>query len=165
MAFNGNFMCTSFKKELLQGAHNFLNSGGNAFKLALFTNTQAGNDNLGGSSTDMDETITNYSASAANQVPDSGTYLQGGGALGRIDPSSGGTTGFTDFTDLTFTSTTITARGAFIYNDDTTSTPGVIAEDAAVVVLDFGTDKGSTSGDFQIVFPTSDATNALIRIA
>lgn len=165
MAFNGNFMCTSFKKELLQGAHNFLNSGGNAFKLALFTNAQAGNDNLGGSSTDMDETITNYSGSAANEVGNSGTYAQGGGALGRIDPSSGGTTGFTDFTDLTFTSTTITARGALIYNDDTTSTPGVIAEDAAVVVLDFGTDKGSTSGDFQIVFPTADATNALIRIA
>ena len=141
-----------------------MNSGGNTFKIALFTNAQAGNDNLGGTSTDMDETITNYSSSAANEVPTSGTY-PAANTLGRVDPSSGGTTAFTDFNDITFTSTTITARGALIYNDDTVATPGVIAEDAAVVVLDFGTDKGSTSGDFQIVFPTADATNALIRIA
>jgi hypothetical protein len=164
MAFNGNFMWTSFKKELMQGAHNFLNSGGNTFKIALFTNAQAGNDNLGGTSTDMDETITNYSSSAANEVPTSGTY-PAANTLGRVDPASGGTTAFTDFNDITFTSTTITARGALIYNDDTVATPGVIEADAAVVVLDFGTDKGSTSGDFQIVFPTADATNALIRIA
>ena len=162
MAFNGNFMCTSFKKELLQGAHNFLNSNGSAFKLALFTNAQAGNDNLGGSSTDMDETITNYSGSAANEVANSGTYTQGGGALGRIDPSSGGTTGFTDFTDLTFFSATITARGALIYN---TQTGGGSGTTNTVVVLDFGSNKSSTSGDFQIVFPTADATNAIIRIA
>ena len=79
MAFTGsNALCTSFKKELLEGVHNFKNSGGNTFKLALFTNSQAGNDNLGGSGTDMDATVTAYSSSASNEVSNSGDYTAGG---------------------------------------------------------------------------------------
>jgi hypothetical protein len=73
-------------------------------------------------------------------------------------PSTSGTTALTDFDDITFTSATITARGALIYND-------TAAGDPAVVVLDFGSDKASTAGDFQIVFPAADASNAIIRIA
>ena len=80
----------------------------------------------------------------------------------RIDPTSSGTTAFTDFADMTFTSATITARGALIYN--TTEGAGTGTTNS-VVVLDFGADKTSTSGDFQIVFPTADASNAIIRIA
>ena len=76
----------------------------------------------------------------------------------NVTPTSSGTTAFTDFNDITFTSATITARGALIYNDSA-------AGDPTVVVLDFGSDKTSTSGDFQIVFPTADASNAIIRIA
>ena len=38
MAFTGNFMCTSFKKELLEAVHNFKNSGGSTFNLALYDN-------------------------------------------------------------------------------------------------------------------------------
>jgi len=159
MAFTGsNALCTSFKKELLEGVHNFKNSGGNTFKLALFTNSQAGNDNLGGSSTDMDATVTAYSSSASNEVSNSGDYTAGGGSLTRVDPTTSSTTAFTDFSDLTFGSATITARGALIYNDSASGDP-------AVCILDFGSDKSSSSGNFTIVFPTADASNAIIRIA
>jgi hypothetical protein len=98
---------------------------------------------------------------ASNEVSASGSYSAGGGSLTRIDPTTSGTTAFTDFADLTFTSATITARGALIYN----STPTHTYTNPAVVVLDFGTDKTSTAGDFTIVFPAADASNALIRIA
>jgi len=136
-------MCTSFKKELLEGVHNFKNSGGSTFKLALFT-----------SSASLGAATTAYSTS--NEV--SGTnYTAGGAALTRVDPTSSGTTAFTDFSDLTFSTATITANGAVIYNDG--------ASDAAVIVLAFGGDKTSTAGDFTIQFPTADASNAIIRIA
>jgi len=145
LAFTGNFMCTSFKKELLQGVHNFTASTGNSFKLALYTNSAS-----------FTAATTAYTSS--NEVSASGSYVAGGGALTNVTPTTSGTTAFTDFSDLTFTSATITARGALIYND-------TAAGDPSVVVLDFGSDKTSTSGDFQIVFPTADASNAIIRIA
>ena len=145
MAFTGNFMCTSFKKELLQGVHNFTASTGNSFKLALYTNSAS-------------FTAATTAYTSTNEVSASGSYVAGGGALTNVTPTTSGTTAFTDFSDLTFTSATITARGALIYND-------TAAGDPSVVVLDFGSDKTSTSGDFQIVFPTADATNAIIRIA
>lgn len=144
MAFSGNFMCTSFKKELLEAVHNFKNSGGSTFKLALYTNSAS-----------FDASTTAYTAT--NEISGTG-YSAGGGTLTRVDPSSSGTTALTDFADLTFSSATITARGALIYNDSA-------AGDPSVVVLDFGADKTSTAGDFTIVFPTADASNAIIRIA
>ena len=144
MSFTGTFMCTSFKKELLEAVHNFA-TGGNTFKLALYTNSAS-----------FTAATTAYTAS--NEVGDSGSYSAGGGALTKEGVSTSGTTAFTDFDDLTFTSATITARGALIYNDTATGDP-------AVVVLDFGSDKTSTAGDFTIIFPTADASNAIIRIA
>jgi len=144
MAFSGNFMCTSFKQELLEAVHNFKNSGGSTFKLALYTNSAS-----------FDASTTAYTAT--NEVSGTG-YSAGGGTLTRVDPTTSGTTAFTDFDDLTFSSATITARGALIYND-------TAAGDPSVVVLDFGADKTSTAGDFTIVFPTADASNAIIRIA
>ena len=144
MAFTGNAMCTSFKQQLLQGVHNF-SSGGNTFKLALYTNSAS-----------FTAATTAYTAS--NEVGNSGSYAAGGGALTNVTPTTSGTTAFTDFADLTFTSATITARGALIYND-------TVAGDPAVVVLDFGSDKASTAGDFQIVFPTADASSAIIWVA
>ena len=137
-------MCTSFKKELLEGKHNFLNSGGSDFKLALYT-----------SSATLDASTTAYTAT--NEVSGTG-YSAKGSSLTRVDPTSSGTTAFTDFADLSFTTATITARGALIYNEDTTG-------DTSVCVLDFGSDKTSTAGTFTIQFPTADATNAIIRIA
>jgi hypothetical protein len=145
MAFSGNYMCTSFKQELMVGTHNFTTSTGDTFKLALYDNNAS-----------FDASTTAYTAS--NEVANSGTYTAGGGALTNVTPTTSGTTALTDFADLTFTSATITARGALIYND-------TAAGDPSVIVLDFGSDKSSTSGDFQIVFPTADASNAIIRIA
>lgn len=144
MAFSGNFMCTSFKKELLEGVHNFKNSGGNTFKLAMYTNSAS-----------FTAATTAYTTS--NEISGSG-YTAGGGTLTRVDPTTSSTTAFTDFADLTFSSSSLTARGALIYNDSASGDP-------TVVVLDFGADKTSSSGDFTIVFPTADASNAIIRIA
>jgi len=148
MAFSGNFMCSSFKQELLEGAHNFKNSGGDTFKLAMYTNSASFN-----------AATTAYTTS--NEVSGSG-YSAGGGTLTRVDPSLSGTTALTDFADLTFSSATVTARGALIYN--TTTGSGSSTTDT-VVVLDFGSDKTSTAGDFTIQFPAADASNAIIRIA
>jgi len=145
MAFSGNFMCTSFKVELMKAVHNFTTSTGNTFKLALYDNTPS-----------FTAATTAYTAS--NEVANSGTYSAGGGALTNVTPTSSGTTAFTDFADLSFTSATITAFGALIYND-------TAAGDPAVCVLDFGGAKTSTSGTFTIIFPTADSTNAIIRIA
>ena len=136
-------MCTSFKKELLEGTHNFKNSGGGTFKLALFTSSAT----LGASTT---------AYATTNEVSGTG-YSAGGSALTRVDPTSSGTTAFTDFADLTFSTATITANGALIYNSS--------ASDKAVIVLAFGGDKTSTAGDFTIQFPAADASNAIIRIA
>lgn len=137
-------MCTSFKTELLTGTHDFTNSTGDSFKLALYT-----------SSASLDASTTAYTTS--NEVSASGSYSAGGGTLTNVTPTSSGTTAFTDFNDLSFTTATITARGALIYNDTDS--------DKAVAVLDFGGDKTSTAGTFTIQFPTADASNAIIRIA
>ena len=136
-------MCTSFKVELLTGTHDFTNSTGDTFKLALYT-----------SSATLDASTTAYSTS--NEASGTG-YSAGGGTLTNVTPTSSGTTAFTDFSDLTFSSATITARGCLIYNSTDS--------DKAVAVLDFGGDKTSTNGDFTIQFPTADASNAIIRIA
>jgi hypothetical protein len=148
MPFTGNFMCTSFKQQLLEAVHDFRSTGGDTFKLALYTNSAS-------------FTAATTAYTATNEVPDSGSYAAGGGILTNVSPSSSGTTAFTDFADLTFTSATITARGALIYNSSPTHT----YTNPSVVILDFGSDKTSTTGDFTIVFPTANATDAIIRIA
>jgi len=150
-------VATSFKSELLQGIHNFHNGSGggtttttgtgNTFKVALYT-----------SSSTMSASTTAYTTT--NEV--SGTnYSAGGNTLTNVDPSTSGTTALTDFADSTWSDATITANGALIYNSSTTAG----SADRAVVVLAFGGDKTSTSGDFTIEFPTADASNAIIRIA
>ena len=136
-------MCTSFKVQLLTGTHNFTNSTGDTFKIALYT-----------SSATLDASTTAYSAT--NEVSGTG-YTAGGNTLTNVTPTSSGTTAFTDFADTTWSTATITARGALIYNSS--------QSDKAVCVLDFGSDKTSTAGDFTIIFPTADASNAIIRIA
>ena len=150
MAFSGNFMCTSFKKELLYGVHDFDLSSGDTFKIALYTNSAS-----------FTAATTAYTTS--NEVSGTG-YSAGGGALTNVDPTSSGTTALTDFQDETFSTATITARGALIYNT-TPNTASLSVTNPTVVVLDFGGDKTSTAGDFTIVFPTADASNAIIRIA
>jgi hypothetical protein len=145
MAFSGNFMCTSFKVQLMQGVHNFTTGTGNTFKLALYDNSAS-------------FTAATTAYTATNEVANSGSYAAGGGTLTNVTPTSTGTTAFTDFADLSFTSATITAFGALIYND-------TAAGDPSVCVLDFGGAKTSTTGTFTIIFPTADSTSAIIRIA
>lgn len=150
-------MCTSFKQEILQGIHNFTSGSGggtttttgsgNVFKIALYT-----------SSASLSATTTAYSTS--NEV--SGTnYTAGGNTLTNVTPTTSSTTALTDFADTTWSSSTITARGALIYNSSTAAG----SADRAIVVLDFGADKTSTSGDFTIQFPAAGASTAIIRIA
>jgi len=147
-------MTTSFKGELMLAVHDFRVTSGDTFKLALYT-----------SSANLDATTTAYSATDEA----AGTnYTAGGGTLSNLGGSvTSGTTGFTDFTDLTFANATITARGALIYNTTPSalSNAGGTLTNPAVVVLDFGSDKTSTAGDFTIVFPAAAAATAIIRIA
>lgn len=136
-------ICTSFKQELLVGTHNFTNSSGNTFKLALYTSSAT----LGASTTAF---------STTNEV--SGTnYTSGGNALTNVTPTTSGTTAIVDFADLTFGTATVTARGCLIYNDTQAN--------KAVAAIDFGGDKTSTAGNFTIVFPSPTATGAIIRLA
>jgi hypothetical protein len=141
-------VCTSFKAELLEGKHDFNASGGHTFKIALYT-----------SAASLDAATTAYTTS--NEVVGTG-YTAGGIALTNIDPTSSGTTAFVDFADATWTTATITAAGALIYN---TTTDGGSATTNAVAVISFGGDKTSTNGDFVVVMPTADASNAIIRLA
>lgn len=139
-------LCTSFKVGLMTGTHNFTNATGNTFKLALYT-----------SSATLSAATTAYTTS--NEVSSAvGTnYTAGGNALTNVTPTSSGTTAFTDFADLTFSGLTTTARGCLIYNFTAAGAP-------SVCVLDFGSDKSSVAGNFTIVFPAADASNAIIRI-
>lgn len=148
MAFTGNYLCTSFKVELLEGVHDFRNGTGDTFKLALYNDSAS-----------FTAATTAYTSS--NEVGNSGTYAAGGGTLTNVTPTSSGTTAFTDFADLSFTSATITAYGALIYN----TTPAHTYTNPTVCVLDFGGAKTSTNGTFTIIFPTADASSAIIRIA
>lgn len=141
-------MCTSFKKELLEAKHDFNATSGHTFKIALYT-----------SSASLDGSTTNYSTT--NEVTGSAGYTAGGNTLTNVDPTTSGSTAFTDFADTTWSSATITANGALIYN---TTADGGTGTTNAVAVLAFGGDKTSTNGDFVIQFPVADATNAIIRI-
>jgi hypothetical protein len=137
-------MCTSFKVELMKAIHNLLASGGNAFKIALYTSSAT----LGASTT---------AYSATNEISGTG-YTAAGAALTNVDPTSSSTTAFADFADVSWTTASFTANGALIYNDTAAGDPSVCA-------LAFGSDKTVSAGTFTIQFPTADATNAILRIA
>jgi hypothetical protein len=152
MAFTGNFLCSSFKVDILCARHNFLLSGGSTFRIALYTNSAS-----------FTAAQTQYVST--NEIPNGSGYVTKGNALTRIDPIAAVspiTTAIADFADSLWASSTITnARGALVYNDDAV-TPVI---DASVCVLDFLADKSSVSGDFTVIFPAADGTNAIIRIA
>ena len=143
-------LANAFKKQLLEGDHNFKSSGGDKFKIALYT-----------SSATLNSTTTAYSAT--NEVSNSGQYTAGGGALVNGGTSIGSGTGkgvaIVDFADRSFTGVTLTARGALIYNTSSATT------NAAVAVLDFGSDKTATSGTFTIQFPAFTTAAAILRIS
>ncbi len=156
-------MCTSFKAQLMLAVHDFRptgNTGADTFKLALYSSTAS-----------LDANTTAYTSS--NEVSSSGTnYTAGGGSLTNLGATAVNTntetgTGFVDFGDLTFSNATITARGALIYNTtpSANSNANTALTNASVCVLDFGSDKTATAGDFTIIFPTATNTTAIIRIA
>jgi len=150
-------MCTSFKAELMLAVHDFRNTTGDTFKLALYTSSASIDANTTAYSATNEASGTNYTAGGEN--------LTNNGVTSTNTSASAGT-GFADFADLTFSNVSVTARGALIYNN-TPSANGIsgAVPNAAVAVLDFGADKTSTDGDFVIIFPTADATSAIIRIA
>jgi hypothetical protein len=156
-------MCTSFKAQLMLAVHDFRptgDTGADTFKLALYSSTAS-----------LDANTTTYTSS--NEVSSSGTnYTAGGGSLTNLGATAVNTnsetgTGFVDFGDLTFANATITARGALIYNTtpSANSNANTALTNASVCVLDFGSDKTATAGDFTIIFPTATNTTAIIRIA
>ena len=139
-------IANSFKKELLEGEHNFKSSGGDKFKIALYT-----------SSATLNSATTSFTT--GNQVPNSGQYTSGGGALVNSGTSISAGVARVDFADRSFTGVSITARGALIYNTSSTTTK------SAVCVLDFGGDKTATAGVFTIQFPAATSTAAILRIS
>lgn len=143
-------MATSFKVQILDGIHNFgtgvvrASTAADTFYIALYT-----------SSATLDATTTVYTTS--NEVTGTG-YTAGGQALTISQvPTSSSTTAYLSFSNVTWSTATITARGAMIYN----STQG----NKCVAILDFGSDKSSTAGDFTIQFPAAAAATAILRIA
>jgi len=146
MAITTNAICNSFKKQLLEGTHNFSNPGGNSFKLALY-----------GSPATLGKSTTSFTTGGQVTSP-SGGYSSGGKALVNTGTSVASDTAITSFANLSFTNVTITARGALIYND-------TAAGDPAVAVLDFGGDKTATAGTFTIQFPAFTTSAAILRIA
>lgn len=151
-------MCTSFKAEIMLAVHDFRNTGGDTFKLALYTSSANIDANTTAYTVSNEVTGTNYTAGG-------GTLVNGGVTASNNSASAG--TGFTTFSNLTFANATITARGALIYNTTPSAngTANTTLTNAAVAVLDFGSDKTSSAGDFTIIFPAATNTTAIIRIA
>ena len=144
MAFTNDFMCTSFKVELLQGLHDFTLTTGDVFKMALYDNSAS-------------FTAATEDYTSTNEVANGNGYTTGGEALTNVTPTFSGTTAYTDFADEVWSTATFTAYGSLTYN----STAGT----NAVIINDFGGAKTATAGDFTVQFPAFDASNAIIRIA
>ena len=147
MAFSGNFMCTSFKKELMEAKHNFLLSGGDTFRMALYTDSAS-----------FTAATTAYTSSNEISNDAGSAYSAKGNTLVNVDPTTTSTTAYTDFTDTSWSTATFSAMGAMIFNDTASGDP-------SVVILDFGALKTATAGTFTVAFPAADASNAIIRIA
>jgi len=142
-------VCDSYKVELLEGEHDFRASGGDQFKLALYN-----------AAATLSNTTTAYTTT--EEIDASGSYSAGGGNLTNTGAAGSGVTAYIDFSDLAFTSATISAQAAVIYNSNTLATTNT---NAAVMVLDFGGVKTSTAGTFTIQFPTNDSSNAILRLS
>jgi len=139
-------LANSFKKELLEAEHNFKQTGGDKFKIALYT-----------SSATLNSATTSFTTT--NEVANSGQYVSGGGALSNLGTSIASGVAIVDYADRSFTGVTLTARGALIYNTSAT------VANAAVAALDFGSDKTATSGTFTIQFPAFTTAAAILRIS
>ena len=138
-------MCNSFKQELLGGVHDL---DTHSLKIALIKPSPTGNFN---------KSTTNYSELTGSSDEATGTnYSAGGQVLDSPVISLSGDTAIVDFADEVFSNLTITAAGALLYNTS--------ASNKAIAVFSFGSNVASTAGDFTVIFPTADASNAVIRI-
>lgn len=151
-------LTTSFKTELLLAVHDFRATGGDTFKIALYTSSASLDANTTAYTTTGEVTGTNYTAGGAT--------LTSLGVTTSNNTSSSGV-GFVDFDNVTWSNATITARGALIYNStpSANSNANTTLTNAAVAVLDFGSDKTSIDNDFTIIFPTGSNTTAIVRIS
>jgi hypothetical protein len=150
-------LATSFKQELMVGTHNFTTSSGNAFKIALIKSGMAGTYGVATTNAGTPGTGTPSTSNLGTDEVTGTGYTAGGNTLTNVTPTTSSTTALTDFADSSWTSSTITARGCMIYNSTNSN--------RCVGVWDFGSDQVSSSGTFTIVFPTADASNAIIRLA
>lgn len=132
-------ICNSYKQEIMQGVH----EAADTYKIALFT-----------SAATLSKATTAYAAT--NEVSGTG-YTAGGATLAGFAVTIDTDTAILDFTDATWASSTITARGALIYNSTQSN--------KAVAVLDFGSDITSTAATFTVTFPAASAAAGLIRVA
>jgi hypothetical protein len=135
-------LTTSFKKQLLEGKHNFSATGGDTFKIALYA-----------SSAVIGAETTAYTA--VGEIAGTG-YTAGGATLTNVNPTTSGTTAYATFQTVSWPAATFTANGALIYNAN--------AANASVVSLAFGSDQSVSNSTFEIVFPTANASYAIIRI-
>jgi|TARA_Y100001951_G_C11244899_1_gene242789 hypothetical protein len=145
-------ICTSFKKELLEGLMDFNATSGSTFKIALIKANASQSGTYSAATTNYSDVTGN-----SDELPATGGYTTGGNTLTNIDPTTSGTTAFVDFADTTWTSATFTTRGCIIYNTSQSN--------KAVMVIDFGADFSVSGGTFQIQFPTANASDAILRIA
>tara|TARA_Y100000289_G_C3926437_1_gene153711 strand:- start:1109 stop:1564 length:456 start_codon:yes stop_codon:yes gene_type:complete len=145
-------ICTSFKKELLEGLMDFNATSGSTFKIALIKANASQSGTYSAATTNYSDVTGN-----SDELPATGGYTSGGNTLTNIDPTTSGTTAFVDFADTTWTSATFTTRGCIIYNTSQSN--------KAVMVIDFGADFSVSGGTFQIQFPTANASDAILRIA
>ena len=138
-------MCNSFKQELLGGVHDL---DTHTLKLALIKPSPTGN---------FGAATTNYSDLTGSSDEATGSnYSAGGQVLDSPVISLSGDTAIVDFADEVFSNLTITAAGALLYNTS--------ASNKAIAVFSFGSNVASTAGDFTVIFPTADASNAVLRI-
>tara|TARA_R100001509_G_C4692833_1_gene157441 strand:- start:44 stop:499 length:456 start_codon:yes stop_codon:yes gene_type:complete len=145
-------ICTSFKKELLEGLMDFNATSGSTFKIALIKANASQSGTYSAATTNYSDVTGN-----SDELPATGGYSTGGNTLTNIDPTTSGTTAFVDFADTTWTSATFTTRGCIIYNTSQSN--------KAVMVIDFGADFSVSGGTFQIQFPAANASDAILRIA
>ena len=142
-------LCNTFKQELLQGIHAF---GTDTFKLALIKSGESGT---------YGPATTNYSDVTGNsdEIGNTGSYSAGGATLANVAVTggSGASTAFVDFDNVQFTSATIDANGAIIYNSSDSN--------KAVAITDFGSTQSSDAGTFTVTMPAPGTGTAIIRIA
>jgi hypothetical protein len=144
MAITTNAIASSFKKELLEGKHDFTASTGSAFQLAMYNSNAV-----------LGKSTTSYTT--GSEVTSPAGYTAGGKALVNTGTSVSSSVAITSFSNLSFTNVTLTARGALIYNTSNSN--------SAVAVLDFVSDKTATAGTFTIQFPAYTTSAAILRIS